>query len=100
MPEELQGPRATLGRGWAMGRARGRRPPLGRPPALTFFPIYSSAPEMPKERPFSRNSTRGAAATKNPKTGVLQTCPGTLPEGEIVVGCLFITMPAPGEMRE
>jgi len=57
-------------------------------------------PETPKARPFSRNSTRGAAATKNPKTGVLQPCPGTLPEGEIVIGGLFITMPASGEMRE
>ena len=51
-------------------------------------------------RPFSRNSTRGAAATKNPKTGVLQSYSGTLPEGEIVIGGLFITMPAFGEMRE
>jgi hypothetical protein len=56
--------------------------------------------KLPKARPFFQNSTRGAATTKNPKTGVLQTCPGTLPEGEIVIGGLFITMPASGEMRE
>ena len=49
---------------------------------------------------FFQKEVRYAATTKNPKTGVLQTCPGTLPEGEIVIGGLFITMPASGEMRE
>lgn len=79
---------------------RGRPRPLGGPLAPTFCPIYSPAPKRPEARPFFQNSIPRRRHHQNPKTGVLQTCPGTLPEGEIVIGGLFITMPASGEMRE
>ena len=116
MPEEVRGPRAALGHGFGLGRTLdpcaapgsgpgptrtgGWRRAHGDLSAPTFCPIYSSGVKLPEARPFFQNSTRGAATTKNPKTGVLQPCPGTLPEGEIVIGGLFITMPASGEMRE
>ena len=99
-PEAQQGLEATPGRGPGVTRAGGWPPPPDSPPAPTFGPIYFPGVKLPKARPFFQNSTRGAATTKNPKTGVLQTCPGTLPEGEIVIGGLFITTPASGEMRE
>ena len=80
-------------------RPRAAQGPLA-PLAPTFCPIYSFASKPPEARPFFQNSIPRRRHHQNPKTGVQQTCPGTLLEGEIIIGGLFITMPASGEMRE
>ena len=99
-PGAHQGEGTTPGRGPGPTRALGWRGAPGDPLAPTFCPIYSFASKPPESRPFFQNSIPRRRHHQNPKTGVLQTCPGTVPEGEIVIGGFFITMPASGEMRE
>ena len=99
-PEAQQGEGAAPRRGPGSTRALGWRGAPGAPPAPTFCPIYCRDPKPPEARPFFQNSIPRRRHHQNPKTGVQQTCPGTLPEGEIVIGGFFITMPASGEMRE
>ena len=92
-------PAPPLGAALGPPAPRGAQGPRGSSgtdllPYLFFCPeTFISATLFPELDPRRRRH-------QNPKTEVQQTCPGTLPEWEIVIGGFFITMPASVEMRE
>ena len=66
-----------------------------RPSAYLF--TISGKPWIP-EPPSTKSSV--AAAIAEPISGGSEALPGTLPEGEIIAGGIYIAMPASEVMRE
>ena len=68
-----------------------------RPKSSAYLYIFSGKPWIP-EPPSTKSSV--AAAIAEPISGGSEALPGTLPEGEIIVGGIYIAMPASEVMRE
>ena len=63
-------------------------------------PIYSPSRENPRDPSRNPRKVLTPPSTRNPSREGSEALPGTLPEGEIIAGGLYITMPASATMRE
>ena len=89
-PLARPGPGPRLGWVWAHQMPH-------RPKSSAYLYIFSGKPWIP-EPPSTKSSV--AAAIAEPISGGSEALPGTLPEGEIIVGGIYIAMPASKVMRE
>ena len=91
--------RPPYGEAWVWPAARGGVPPQAphRPKSSAYLYIFSGKPWIP-EPPSTKSSV--AVAIAEPISGGSEALPGTLPEGEIIAGGIYIAMPASEVMRE
>ena len=68
-----------------------------RPESFAYLYIFSGKPWIP-EPPSTKSSV--VAAIEEPISGGSEALPGTLPEGEIIAGGIYIAMPASEVMCE
>ena len=94
--ESKRGSRAAtqaLGAGPGLAAPRGRVGPLASADSASL-PIYSPSRENPKYPSHIPRKVPPPPSTPNPSREGSEALPGTLPEGEIIAGGFYITMPA------
>ena len=82
-------PPLGAGQGPRLGQVWGPQAPH-RPESSAYLYIFSGKPWIP-EPPSTKSSI--AAAIAEPISGGSEALPGTLPEGEIIAGGIYIAMP-------